>query len=109
MDVFVLGSRREGISNTVLEAMAAGLPVIASATGGNLELVVPDETGSLVPPEDSMALAAAIVRYATDPALRQAQGEAARKRAERQYSMTAMIDGYRKLYGAAGGLAGAAA
>src|SRR6185369_9235970 len=49
MDVFALSSRREGISNTVLEAMASGVPVVASATGGNLELIEDGRTGTLVP------------------------------------------------------------
>jgi sugar transferase (PEP-CTERM/EpsH1 system associated) len=98
MHFFALGSRREGISNTVLEAMAAGLPVVASATGGNLELVVPSQTGTLVPPEDSGALADALVAYAADPVLRAVQGAAAAERAGKEYSLEVMVDRYADLY-----------
>jgi glycosyltransferase involved in cell wall biosynthesis len=98
MQVFVLGSRREGISNTVLEAMAAGLPIVASATGGNLELIEPGINGTLVPPGDSVALAEAIARYAGDAPLREQHGRAARERAVRQYSLARMVEDYRQLY-----------
>ncbi len=100
-DVFVLGSKREGISNTVLEAMATGLPVIATMVGGNRELVVDGETGVLVPPEDSMALSAALALYVIDATLRRRHGQRARERAERQYSLQRMISDYRDLYGTA--------
>lgn len=98
LDLFVLGSRREGISNTVLEAMASGLPVIASRTGGNLELVQPGHTGELVDVGDSRALADVVVAYATSPALRRQQGCAARERAEREYSLARMLRDYDNLY-----------
>jgi sugar transferase (PEP-CTERM/EpsH1 system associated) len=98
MHIFVLGSRREGISNTVLESMASGLPVVASNVGGNLELVLPGVTGDLVPPEDSAALAAAIDRYATDPGLRERHGAAARERVVREYSLARMMNDYAALY-----------
>jgi sugar transferase (PEP-CTERM/EpsH1 system associated) len=98
MDIFALGSKREGISNTVLEAMAAGLPVIASATGGNLELVVPSQTGALVPPENPQALADALVTYAVDPALRRASGTAAAQRAQTEYSLEVMVERYAAFY-----------
>jgi sugar transferase (PEP-CTERM/EpsH1 system associated) len=108
-NVFALGSRREGISNTVLEAMASGLPVIASATGGNLELVVSGTTGMLVPPENSAALADALILYANDAALRTEHGRSARARAEREYSLDGMVAAYRGLYRTACDIAGAAA
>lgn len=98
MHVYALGSRREGISNTVLEAMATGLPVIASATGGNLELVQPGVTGMLVPPENSRALADALVQYASDPDLISRHGRAARERALNEFSLERMVAAYRDLY-----------
>jgi sugar transferase (PEP-CTERM/EpsH1 system associated) len=98
LDVFVLGSTREGISNTVLEAMATGLPVIASATGGNLELLENGVSGRLVAPREPRALAQALLAYTRDPALRAAHGAAARARAEQHYSLTHMIAAYQSLY-----------
>jgi len=68
-DIAVLPSRAEGLSNSLLEYMAAGLPVIASKVGGNAELVQDGVTGLLVPPEDSPALAAALLRCLHDPGL----------------------------------------
>jgi sugar transferase (PEP-CTERM/EpsH1 system associated) len=98
LHIFVLSSLREGISNTILEAMASGLPVIASETGGNVELIVPGETGALVPAGDAAALATAIGAYAGDPDLRRRHGNAARARAVEQFSITAMLARYRALY-----------
>ncbi len=77
--VFVLPSLEEPLGVVVVEAMAAGLPIIATRAGGVLDLVQADETALLVPPGDSTALAAAQVRLAHDPALRQRLGAAARR------------------------------
>ncbi len=101
MDIFVLGSLREGISNTVLEAMASGLPVVACDTGGNPELISDSVNGFLVPPGDSAALADAIRRYIVSPELRQRHGSESRRRAEREFSLDFMIERYRRLYDSA--------
>jgi sugar transferase (PEP-CTERM/EpsH1 system associated) len=98
LDVFALGSAREGISNTVLEAMASGLPVVASATGGNLELVEDGLSGRLVAPKSSAILADALLGYARDPGMRWAHGCAARVRIEQSYSLKRMMADYEELY-----------
>ncbi len=107
MDVFVLGSLREGISNTILEAMASGLPVIATATGGNGELVEEGVTGKLVSPGDPRALARAIGGYVADAAQREQHGRNAREHAESRFSLSGMVENYRRLYGEALQRAGA--
>lgn len=98
MDIFVLGSLREGISNTVLEALASGLPVIASDTGGNPELIEAGANGELVPPGDRDALALAIRDYVQDPERRVRHGLASRDRVMSLFSIERMIDNYRALY-----------
>jgi sugar transferase (PEP-CTERM/EpsH1 system associated) len=98
MDLFVLSSLNEGISNTILEAMASGLPIVATNVGGNAELVRDGGTGILVPPGDPAALAAALRRYLRDPALREAHALAARERALADFSMEAMVRGYLDVY-----------
>jgi len=98
LDLFVLGSRREGISNTLLEAMACGLPVIATNTGGNVELVRSEETGTLVAPGEPAALAEEIRRYAQNDGLRESCGESARRVAVDEYSLDTMIDKYQRVY-----------
>jgi glycosyltransferase involved in cell wall biosynthesis len=77
-DIFVLPSHSEGSPNALLEAMAAGLPVIATQVGGVAEIVEHDRTGLLVPPDDPHALAAALARLAGDRRLRRRLGDAAR-------------------------------
>ena len=98
MDIFVLGSFREGISNTILEAMASGLPVIATDTGGNRELVNDGITGSLVPPANSADLAAVLATYVSDEGLRASRGQASRDRAVGMFSIDSMIENYNDLY-----------
>ncbi len=98
LDLFVLPSLAEGISNTVLEAMASGLPVVATDVGGNRELVTPGKTGTLVPRADPEALAHAVAAYLADDLLRARQGAAARERAVRDFSLDTMVAGYRDIY-----------
>ncbi len=97
-DVFVLPSLNEGISNTILEAMATGLPVVAGRVGGNPELVVDGVTGRLYDPADPSALEGALLPYLTDPALREAHGRAARGRVVQNFSLEAMVQRYQDLY-----------
>ncbi|MDP1898935.1 MAG: TIGR03088 family PEP-CTERM/XrtA system glycosyltransferase [Rubrivivax sp.] len=98
LDGFVLPSLAEGISNTILEAMASALPVIATNVGGNAELVLHGETGEIVPPADVEALAASLVRMAGDPARAAAMGRAGRAVAEQRFSLPAMVAAYQGLY-----------
>ena len=98
LDLFVLGSLKEGISNTILEAMASGLPIIASDAGGNAELINPGVNGELVPPGDRGGLARRLAAYIGDPDLRKTHGKASRARALSQFSLDGMIDKYRSMY-----------
>jgi sugar transferase (PEP-CTERM/EpsH1 system associated) len=98
LDCFVLPSLSEGISNVILEAMASGLPVIATDVGGNSELVDAGNTGELVPVSDVEAMAQSIVGYARDQERARAAGQAGRAAVERQFSMTAMVQQYQGLY-----------
>lgn len=98
IDLFVLPSLAEGISNTLLEAMSCGLPVIATAVGGNPELVVDGVTGTLIPPADSPALADALALYLRNPALLESHGAAARQRVEEKFSIKAMVERYMGVY-----------
>jgi glycosyltransferase involved in cell wall biosynthesis len=86
-DVFVLSTLSEGMPMSILEAMAAGLPVVASAVGGIPEVVVDGETGLLVPPRDAAALAEALRRLLDDPELRRQMGAAGRARAEEHFDV----------------------
>src|SRR4051812_31449817 len=85
LDVFVLPSLREGLSNTLLEAMASGLPVVATRVGGNPELVEEGSTGQLVPPADPAAMAAALGVYIRDRALAVHHGWAGRQRVQNHF------------------------
>lgn len=97
-DAFVLPSRAEGISNTLLEAMASGLPIVATAVGGNLELIERGVTGQLVPSGDVEAMARAIAADFGDPAAARQRGSAARQAALRRFSLDGMVAAYANLY-----------
>ena len=98
LDCFVLPSLGEGISNTILEAMATGLPVIATDVGGNSELVHHRITGELVPAADAAALARSIARLADEPVTAIAYGRAGRQRAVASFGLAGMVRRYQSLY-----------
>ena len=97
-DVFVLPSRSEAFPNALLEAMAAGLPVVACGVGGILELVEDGRTGLLVPPGDPAALADRLLRLMSAPALAQTLGAAARAHVIARYSFDRMVGAFEQLY-----------
>jgi sugar transferase (PEP-CTERM/EpsH1 system associated) len=98
MDLFVLPSISEGMSNTILEAMATGLPLIVTRAGGNPELVEDALVGRLFTPRDVQALAGILSHLVIDPVLRREYGQAARQRAVEHFSLTDMVRHYRDLY-----------
>jgi glycosyltransferase involved in cell wall biosynthesis len=98
MDSYVLTSLTEGISNSLLEAMATGLPVVATATGGNPEVVVDGQSGILFPVGDSSCLAAHLVRLQARPEDRSRLGGGALRRVRTSFSLEAMVRNYEELY-----------
>ena len=96
--LFVLPSQTEGISLTILEAMARGLPVVATRVGGNPEVVQEGKTGLLVPAGDSEALAQAILKVWQSAELGERMGRAGRMRVEAQFDVRAMVARYERLY-----------
>lgn len=98
LDCFVLPSLAEGISNTLLEAMAAGVPVIATRVGANADLMEDGLSGRLVPRADPDALAREILAYLADPALSRRHGRAGRQIVERRFSLDRMVGDYETLY-----------
>jgi L-malate glycosyltransferase len=97
-DAFLLTSISEGIPLTVIEAMAAGLPVIATDVGGLREVVDDGVTGLLAPAKDDAALASHVLRLAADADLRRAMGDAGRARAKRYFDESRKADDYQRLY-----------
>jgi glycosyltransferase involved in cell wall biosynthesis len=98
LDVFVLPSKNEGISNTILEALASGLPVIATAVGGNVELVEAGVNGMLVQPGDVAEMAQALLGYLDAPARIAEHGENARQQAVQRFSIPVMAEAYATVY-----------
>lgn len=97
-DVFVLPSRTEAMPNAVIEAMAAGLPVVASAVGGIPELISPDRTGLLVPPGNPVALAESVNQLMNDPGRAASLGRAARAFITREFGFGRMVSRFEELY-----------
>ena len=97
-DVFALSSTSEGLPLSVIEAMAAGLPVVATAVGGVPELVVEGETGLLAPARDPEALAQALGQLLDDRGLRERLGEAGRARAEERFDLPRFREAHIALY-----------
>ena len=94
LDLFVLVAEPPGCPNASLEAMACGLPVIATDVGGMREQVADGLTGRLVGRDDIDGLAAGILEAARDPVIRSSWGQAGRRRAEERFGLDRMIDGY---------------
>jgi L-malate glycosyltransferase len=91
-DIFVMSSVTEGLGTSLLDAMACGKPVVATTAGGMPEVVVDGRTGPLVPPRDHAAMADAIVRLLTDPALRGEMAAAALARVRARFSVERMVE-----------------
>ena len=98
MDLFVLPSLGEGISNTILEAMSCSLPVVATRVGGNVELIDESRSGTLVEPGDEAGLEKAILKYYVQPELLEKHGKFARNKIETCFSMSSMIENYMNVY-----------
>lgn len=98
LDCFVLPSLAEGVSNTILEAMASGLPVVATRVGANGELIEDGMTGRLVRAGDHDALANGILAYLDAPSTARRHGGAGRRRAESRFSLERMVERYHRLY-----------
>lgn len=97
-DAFVLPSLYEGMSNALMEAMAVGLPIVATNIPENEELITAEKTGLLVPPKDSSALAAAVERILADTSMAASLKENAQKRASQQFDITSIVSQYREFY-----------
>jgi glycosyltransferase involved in cell wall biosynthesis len=98
MDVYVSSSLTEGISNSVLEAMATGLPVVVTATGGNPEVVVDGESGLLFPVGDCLRLAEHLQSLEAKRELRIGLGQKALRRVRDEFSIDSMVGNYTRIY-----------
>lgn len=97
-DVYVNSSNFEGVSLTILEAMASGLPVVATRVGGTPEVVLHDETGLLVEPSQPAELTAVLARLVDAVDVRARLGHAARRRVEQHFSIQRMVAEYQRIY-----------
>jgi glycosyltransferase involved in cell wall biosynthesis len=97
-DVFMLSSVTEGLSNSILEAMAMDLPAVVTKVGGNEELVIDGQTGYLVPQGDAAGLAHAVIALAQNDQVRERMGEAGRRRVEREFSFADRLQHVENLY-----------
>ena len=104
LDVFVLSSLNEGISNTILEAMATALPVVATNVGGTPELIVDGHTGIMVPPRSPASIASAILTYLKDETLCRRHGHAGRSRVLANYSIKNMVTEYERVWSRVSGI-----
>jgi glycosyltransferase involved in cell wall biosynthesis len=91
-------SSNEGFSNSVIEKMAVGLPIVVTNVGGNAEAVVDGKNGWVIAPRDVRALSAAIKRLHDDPELRRSMGQASRRLAQERFSLEAMCRQHEELY-----------
>jgi sugar transferase (PEP-CTERM/EpsH1 system associated) len=98
LHAFALPSLAEGISNTILEAMASGLPVIATDVGGNADLVLKGKTGEIIAAADPLAMANRILQLAHEPERARDMGAVGRRRVEASFSMQAMVQNYQYVY-----------
>lgn len=98
MDIFVLPSLAEGISNTLLEAMACSLPVVATRVGGTPEIIADGEQGLLVQPQNPDALARALLQLLNDEVLRKQYGSSGRKKVERFFNWESTVSNYADVY-----------
>ncbi len=98
LDIAVLCSKTEGMSNAVIEYMAAGRPIVVSAVGGNSELIAHEKTGLLVPPNSPAELASSIERYLDHPAFASQMAANARDEALHRFSIQSMVDRYEEFY-----------
>ena len=97
-DLFVLPSLWEGLPMALIEAMASGLPIVATEVSGTIRVMVPGQTGILVPPGDAQKLAEAILQLLSDPERARAMGKAARRRVEREFSAQKQAEEHLALY-----------
>jgi glycosyltransferase involved in cell wall biosynthesis len=97
-DLYVCSSLSEGLSLSIMEALAAGKPVVATNVGGNPELIIQRENGLLVPPKDPEALADNIIALLRDKVLRDSMSRNGRKLVESKYSLEKMVESYQDLY-----------